>query len=86
MLADPRQRRYLSVVLPTVAVVLFLLPLFLCYLWNTTMPGVFGLPPLGYWQMFRLFLLVSSFTGGTGAVVRETAPHRREYVLGTGGR
>ncbi|MDQ7793239.1 MAG: hypothetical protein RDU89_02325 [bacterium] len=81
LLADTKSRQRLAVVIPTVAAVLLLLPFFLSYLWNTTLPALFGLPQIGYWQMFRLFLLVSTFTGGTRVVVREASPPRREYVL-----
>lgn len=86
MLAEAKNRRYLAVVIPTVTAVLLLLPFFLAYLWNTTLPALLGVSPIGYWQMFRLFLLVSTFTGGTRVVVREATPPRREYVLGPPGQ
>lgn len=34
------------------------------YLWNTTMPEVFGLRVIGFWQAFRLLLLSALLTGG----------------------
>ncbi|HSW10524.1 MAG TPA: hypothetical protein VLK32_06435 [Bacillota bacterium] len=68
------------------AVALFLVPFWLCYLWNTTLPELAGWPEIGYWQMFRLFLLVSTFTGGANVVVREATPRYREYILGSPGR
>jgi hypothetical protein len=70
-------------VLAVLAAVLFLLPFWLCYLWNTTLPDLAGWPKIGYWQMFRLFLLISTFTGGANVVVRETMPRYREYILGS---
>ncbi|HCC33852.1 MAG TPA: hypothetical protein DEQ28_08160 [Clostridiales bacterium] len=68
------------------AAVVFLIPFWLCYLWNTTLPALAGWPEIGYWQMFRLFLLVSTFTGGANVVVREATPRYREYILGSPGR
>jgi hypothetical protein len=34
------------------------------WLWNATMPDVFGLKTLHYWQAFRLLLLASLLTSG----------------------
>jgi hypothetical protein len=67
-------------------VLVFVAPLWLAYLWNTTLPELAGWPRIGYWQMFRLFLLVSTFTGGANVVVRETTPRCREYILGAPAR
>jgi hypothetical protein len=35
----------------------FLIPALLHWLWNTTMPDVFALKPITYWQAFRLFVM-----------------------------
>jgi len=37
--------------------IIFFLPAVLHYLWNITMPELFGLKKLTYWQAFRLFLI-----------------------------
>ncbi len=82
---DPRSHLSVArvlVVILTLAAVLFLLPFFLLYLWNTTLPELAGWPEIGYWQMFRLFLLVSTFTGGGNVVVKGATPPYREYILG----
>ena len=35
------------------------------YLWNTTMPQVFGVKEIGFWTAFRL-LLIAGFLFGSG--------------------
>lgn len=35
------------------------------YLWNTTMPEVFGLGTITYWQSLRLILMAAILSGGT---------------------
>ncbi len=34
------------------------------YLWNTTMPQVFGLNEITFWQSFRLLLIATILFGG----------------------
>ena len=34
------------------------------WLWNITMPDVFGLNPLSFWQAFRLLLIALFLTSG----------------------
>jgi hypothetical protein len=34
------------------------------WLWNITMPQVFGLKPIGYWVAFRLLLIAGFLTSG----------------------
>jgi hypothetical protein len=48
-----------------VAAALFGLPALLCWLWNLTMPDLFRLPPLQYWQAFRLMLIASLLFGAS---------------------
>ncbi|KUO61606.1 MAG: hypothetical protein APF84_13825 [Gracilibacter sp. BRH_c7a] len=44
---------------------LFLLgALLLKYLWNTTIPDLFNLKSVTYWQAFRLLLIASLLFGG----------------------
>lgn len=47
-----------------VFVVFFVLPALLQCLWNTTIPGIFGLPTITFWQAFRLFLICGILFGG----------------------
>jgi hypothetical protein len=39
------------------------------WLWNITMPDVFGLKAITFWQAFRI-LLLAGFLFGAGSVVR----------------
>lgn len=43
---------------------LFLVAALLQYLWNTTMPQVFNLKEIDYWQAFRLLLIAAILFGG----------------------
>ncbi|OPX89391.1 MAG: hypothetical protein A4E54_00965 [Pelotomaculum sp. PtaB.Bin117] len=43
---------------------LFLVPLLLQYLWNITMPDLFNLKQITYWQAFRLLLIAGMLFGG----------------------
>jgi hypothetical protein len=36
------------------------------WLWNAVMPGIFGLPLIGYWQAVGLFVLSHLLIKGTG--------------------
>jgi len=51
-----------------VAGLLFLGALLLQYLWNTTIPELFNLKPVTYWQAFRLLLLASLLFGGPNLI------------------
>ena len=42
---------------------LFLVPAILQRLWNMTMPDVFKLPNLTYWQSFRLLIICAMLFG-----------------------
>lgn len=46
-------------------IMLFAVPALLMWLWNLTVPQVFGLRPLTYWQAFRLAIIASILFGGT---------------------
>lgn len=35
------------------------------WLWNMTMPELFGLKVINYWQSFRLLIIASILTGGS---------------------
>jgi hypothetical protein len=52
----------IGLVLVTIVVVVFR------WLWNTTMPDVFGLREISFWQAFRILLLASMLFGGYHAV------------------
>jgi len=43
-------------------------------LWNTTVPDVFGLPAIAYWQAVRLLVLAYLLVGG-GSVI--TITHKK---------
>jgi hypothetical protein len=47
-----------------VLLLLFLLPAFLQWLWNMTIPEVFGSRTITYWQAFRLILICGILFGG----------------------
>jgi hypothetical protein len=55
--------------LPMAIAVFFLVTLLFQWLWNTTMPQVFGLRPITFWQAFRL-LLMASFLFGSGSIIK----------------
>ncbi|MEW6522795.1 MAG: hypothetical protein AB1445_04340 [Bacillota bacterium] len=74
-----RDKARLTAIIVAAVVVVFLVPVILAYLWNTTMPEVFGVARITYWQMVRLFLLVTSFTGGVSVAVNTTGRTRSEY-------
>jgi len=38
-------------------IVLLAVPLILMLLWNAVIPGMFGLPTLGYWSAMGLYLV-----------------------------
>jgi hypothetical protein len=48
-----------------VAIIIFVITVFIFQLlWNTTMPQVFGLRQITFWQAFRLLLLTGIIFGG----------------------
>ena len=52
---------------PAIALIVvgpFVAALLLQWLWNITMPDVFRLPMITYWQAFRLLLLGTLLLGG----------------------
>jgi hypothetical protein len=53
------------VVIPIVVAVFFLVTVVFQLLWNITMPEVFGLKPVRFWQAFRM-LLIAGFLFGWG--------------------
>ena len=36
---------------------LFVVNAIMMWIWNNVMPDMFGLKPIGYWQMFGLYLM-----------------------------
>jgi len=40
-----------------VGIILLALPLILMLIWNAVIPGMFGLPTLGYWSAMGLYLV-----------------------------
>lgn len=51
-------------ILMLVAVFLFVAAWLLQWLWNITMPQVFGLTEITYWQAFRLLIIAAILFGG----------------------
>ena len=41
------------------SIILFVTPLILMLVWNAVIPGIFGLPTLGYWSAMGLYLVCS---------------------------
>jgi hypothetical protein len=48
--------------------ILFVAAALLEWLWNMTLPEVFGLSAVTYWQAFRLILIASILFGSPGMV------------------
>ena len=53
----------LIVILAVLVVSLFILSGLLLWLWNTTIPTVFNLRRITYWEAFRLLLIASVLFG-----------------------
>ena len=51
-----------------VATVLLLISALLQWLWNITMPKVFKLSPITFWQAFRLLLIAGILFGGSTGI------------------
>jgi len=49
---------------PSVLLLVLVIPALFMWLWNLTMPEVFGLRPIQFWQAFRLILLAAMVFGG----------------------
>ena len=43
---------------------LFLVPAILTWLWNMTIPDIFGIKTIEYWQAFRLIIIAGILMGG----------------------
>lgn len=56
-----------SVILLGIAV-LFLAAALLQWLWNMTLPELFGVSAIRYWQSFRLLLIASILFGSPGMI------------------
>lgn len=50
--------------IPLLIILFFLVIALLQWLWNITMPDVFNLKPITYWQAFRLILIAGILFGG----------------------
>ena len=57
----------LFVAVPLIIVVFFVVVVIFQLLWNGTMPTVFGLKQITFWQAFRL-LLIAGFIFGWGSL------------------
>ncbi|MTI81467.1 MAG: hypothetical protein FH758_11420 [Firmicutes bacterium] len=52
-----------------VVLLVFLFTALLQYLWNITMPQVFNLKEITFWQAFRLIIISAILFGGGGEIV-----------------
>lgn len=50
-----------------VLALLFVVTWLLKWLWNITIPGIFGLREIVYWEAFRLIIICSILFGGVRA-------------------
>ncbi|MER9233804.1 hypothetical protein NKI56_17175 [Mesorhizobium sp. M0622] len=55
-------------VLIGVIVVVAILSALLLWLWNTTMPDVFGLKTISFWQALKLLLIAGILFGSSAAI------------------
>ncbi len=53
--------------IPVIIIVVALLIKLFQWLWNITMPDVFGLKDITYWQAFRILIIAGFLFGGTSA-------------------
>ena len=63
-----------------IIIAIIALPLFgflLMTLWNWLMPGIFHLPPIGFWQALGVFFLSRILFGGFGGDGGRRFRHRR---------
>lgn len=52
-----------------IAALFLILAFVLSWLWNTTMPDVFSVNTINFWQALKMMLIVSILFGGTNAYV-----------------
>jgi hypothetical protein len=57
-----------SVLVGLAIIAFFVVPLFFQLLWNTTVPEIFGLVRITYWQAFRLLLMAGMLFGAGGFI------------------
>ena len=67
-----------------VLVIFFILIAIFKWLWNITMPDVFGIKEITFWQAFRILILASILFGGH-QVVQEGADTGQDLVEETTG-
>jgi len=54
----------LLILIPLVILLVFIAAALFQWLWNTTMPEVFNLKMITFWQAFRLLLIAGLLFGG----------------------
>ncbi|MDO9536259.1 MAG: hypothetical protein Q7J85_13270 [Bacillota bacterium] len=59
---------FAPVILLMIVALFFLIVALLQWLWNITIPEVFGLKSVSYWQAFRLLIIAALLFGGGGTV------------------
>ena len=58
----------MALIIGLVVIAVFLVPLIFQLLWNITLPEIFGVKRIRYWQAFRL-LLIANMICGAGSFV-----------------
>ena len=58
------QLTYAASTIVSIVLAAFLLAFILRYLWNTTMPQIFSLKEISFWQSMRLLLIAIILFGG----------------------
>jgi len=56
----------MALLIPLVILMFFFAPTFFQFLWNITVPEIFGLRTISYWQAFRLLLMAGMLFGAGG--------------------
>lgn len=59
----------IPLVMVSAAGLFFLFNLFFKWIWNITIPDVFGLKLITFWQSFRLLIIASIIFGGSAAMI-----------------
>jgi hypothetical protein len=58
----------MTLIIGLVVIGVFLVPLIFQLLWNITVPEIFGLKRIRYWQAFRLLLIANMIFGAASFV------------------
>lgn len=62
-------------ILAIVIVIFSIVVLILKWLWNMTMPDVFNLKKITFWQAMRILIISAILFGGGGSLLQFNKPH-----------